>query len=140
MIPDGKSTLGQHGVVMRSRRESAFGLFVCGAVLIGVSTSSIAFTPTAWADGPRRVLVFLGPAWLVGALLGARGWLQLREEKKHRPEQTWLQFLHTELVGTAVAIAALLGWFLMPEAWRDALTRAIHEVETALRVTRGGQP
>jgi hypothetical protein len=135
----GLTTCAQ-GVVMSSKRDHAFGLFVCGAVLIGVSTISIALSPTARAASPGRVVLFVSGGWLVGALLCARGWWRLREAKKHYPDQTWLQFLHTELVAVAVMIVALLGWFLVPEAWRDAVMRALHDLETAIQVTRGGHP
>jgi hypothetical protein len=126
--------------MMRSQRDRALGLLVCGAALIGSSTIGIALNPTARADSPGRVLLFVSVVWLVGAFLCAKGWSRLREEKKLRPDQTWLRFLHRELVAVAVLMVAQMTGFLMPEAWRDAVTRALHELETTIHAARGGQP
>jgi hypothetical protein len=126
------------------QRTHAVNLILCGVLVPVVATSGIAFDPKLWAATPGRVLLSLAPGWLVGAFLCARGWSRLREEKKYRPDQTWLQFLQEDLAVAAVVIALTIGMLLTPPASRDALMNALlnalHDLETNLMAARGGHP
>src|SRR6516165_1261727 len=67
----------------------------CGALFIALSAERVA---TGWAPGTRGLL-FEFVSCAVGAALGLWGWSRLRRAKANRPDLTWWQFLHDDLIG-----------------------------------------
>ena len=58
--------------------------------------------------------------------------------KRECPDEPWLKFLRKPLILTAIMVAAMAGFAVMPEEWLKAAWDFFHEVELFRMLVRSG--
>ena len=108
-------------------------LIMSGGLVISLSIGRLA---ADWALDPSRLPfeLFNGA---VGAGLTFWGWSRLRRAKGDRPDLTWGQFLHDDLITLGVGCVLLAVVVAIPPEVRDALVRSLLEVAEAISAARG---
>jgi hypothetical protein len=109
------------------------GLIVGGAMFIGLSIARLAI---GQAPGPHW-LQFEMTFWLIGLALVFMGWSRLRKAKAGRPDLTWVQFLHTDLLGLMFVAVSFSVLAAIPHEQREALFRQLKEFTDAMMIARG---
>jgi hypothetical protein len=128
---------------MRSQHERAVYLVVCGLALIASPAVPLLGDPKARPQNPGALVPFFAVTSFIGVFLCMKGCSRLRDLKRSRPDQTWLQVLGKDLIVIAVVTVALLAVLLMPEASQHALAQVVqvlHDLEGSLAAARGGPP
>jgi hypothetical protein len=105
----------------------------CGALFIALSAERVA---TGWAPGTRGLL-FEFVSCAVGAALGLWGWSRLRRAKANRPDLTWWQFLHDDLIGLGIVVVLLAVFVALSAEQRDGLLRSLREFVDLISIARG---
>jgi hypothetical protein len=109
------------------------GFIAYGAVFIALAVERVA---TNWTTGPRS-LVFEFGSYAVGSALGLWGWSRLRRAKANRPDLTWWQFLHNDLIGLGIGVVLIAGFLALSPEQRDGLVRSLREFADLVSIARG---
>jgi hypothetical protein len=105
----------------------------CGVVFLGLSAARLA---TGWSPGPGSLWFELFNGVVGGSLL-LWGWSRLCRAKAARPDLTWWQFLHIELVALAIMLVFFPIFAAMSAEQHKSLLTAMLELANFLRMARG---
>jgi high-affinity Fe2+/Pb2+ permease len=106
---------------------------VCGALFLGLSVARLAIN---WAPGPGWPWFELGNGVVAAALL-LWGWSRLRRAKAARPDLSWWQFLHGDLIGLGLAVVLLSIVAALSPEQRNSLMNSLLEIVNLISMAKG---
>ena len=102
----------------------------CGAVFLALSAG----LATNWAPGPRGSEFVNG---VIGVALLMWGWSRLRRAKAARPDLSWWQYLHVELIAVAILLVWLPIFAAMSAEQRKSLVDWLLELAQLIQMAKG---
>jgi len=116
-----------------SELRPGVGLIWSGLVFACLASMPVA---TGMDSGLKGLLFGLG-GWVIGAALWKVGWHRLQRAKEVRPDLTWWQFLHNDLIVLGICALLLTAAAAMPREQLDALLQSLREFAETLYIARG---
>jgi hypothetical protein len=124
---------------MKSKFHGAFVFFFVGLLLVFVLAANLGQASRGGVSTPGRFL-FMAAVLIGGMLLCWKGCVRLSDLKKEAPDQTWWQFLKTDLIAIALLASLVGGYLILPKETRDNITKGLRDLVGATRGIRGGRP
>jgi hypothetical protein len=125
----------QEGVAMSVNAYPRPGVacLACGAMVLGLSAVRLV---SHWAPGPGWLWVEFSNG-VVGVALGLWGWSRLQRAKAARPDLSWWQFLHVELIGLGIAVVLLPALAALSAEQRNGLVKSLMDLANLVSLVRG---